>query len=268
MTLRIGIISDLHFGPRILFHGRLRKMSDMAPELTVAFVQRMNELKPDLVLTLGDIIEDESLETDANRYRHALRLLSEINAPVRHVYGNHDTINQTDDMIREAWNHQGELYYSFDCKGYHVSVLRTVERPHIDARLPSEQLEWLRKDLEQTTLPTVVAMHHGAADQNLRNNPWFENAPEVALIKERKALRSVISSSPRVRLVLNGHLHWTHVGIHDAIPYVTVQSLTENLDPDAPGRVAAAWALVELSDHHVLVRTEGAAPSVFESSLP
>jgi len=157
MTLRIGIISDLHFGPRILFHGRLRKMSDMAPELTVAFVQRMNELKPDLVLTLGDIIEDESLETDANRYRHALRLLSEINAPVRHVCGNHDTINQTDDMIREAWNHQGELYYSFDCKGYHVSVLRTVERPHIDARLPSEQLEWLRKDLEQTTLPTVVA---------------------------------------------------------------------------------------------------------------
>jgi len=265
MVLRIGVITDLHFGPRILFHGRLRKMSDLAPELTAAFVRRMNEdVHPDLALTLGDVVEDESVELDRQRYRQALHVLSGLKAPVRHVVGNHDTINQTDDMVREAWGHAGELFYSFDFQGHHFSVLRTIERAHVDARIDPEQIEWLREDLAQTRLPSVVAMHHAAAEQDLRGNPWFEKAPEVALVKGRESLRRTIAASGKVRLVLNGHLHWSHVGIHDGIPYVTIQSLTENLEPDAPGRVASAWAVVELSEHHVVVRTEGGAPNVFE----
>lgn len=265
MVLRIGLITDLHFGPRVKFRGRLRKMSDLAPELTAAFVRRMNEdVRPDLVLNLGDVIEDASLEEDRRRYRQALDVLSGLDAPVRHVVGNHDTINQTDDMIREAWGHEGELFYSFDAGGHHFAVLRTIERAHVDTRIDPEQIEWLREDLARTTLPSVVAMHHAAAEQDLRGNPWFEQAPEVALVRGREALRGVIATSGKVVLVLNGHLHWSHVGIHDRIPYVTIQSLTENLEPDEPGRVAAAWAVAELSEGGLVVRTEGGAPNVFQ----
>lgn len=265
MVLRIGIITDLHFGPRALFHGRLRKMSDLAPHLTGAFVRRMNEeVHPDLVLTLGDVIEDASLEEDRARYGEAMAVLSGLQAPVRHVVGNHDTINQTDDMIRETWGHEGELFYSFDTGGFHFSVLRTIERAHKDCRIDPEQIAWLREDLAATRLPSVVAMHHSAAEQDLRGNPWFEHAPAVALVKGREALREVIANSGRVVMVVNGHLHWSHVGIHDGVPYVTIQSLTENLEDDAPGRVASAWAVVELDEAGVVVRTEGGAPNVFQ----
>ncbi|MFW5740449.1 MAG: metallophosphoesterase family protein, partial [Myxococcota bacterium] len=190
--------------------------------------------------------------------------LSGLQAPVRHVVGNHDTIHQSDDMIREAWGHDGELFYSFDAGGYHFAVLRTIERAHVDTRIDPEQIEWLRADLAQRRLPSVVAMHHAAAEQDLRGNPWFEQAPHIALVNGRAALRGVIAESGRVVLVLNGHLHWSHVGIHDGVPYVTVQSLTENLEDDAPGRVASAWAVAELGEGGLVVRTEGGAPNVFQ----
>ena len=47
-----------------------------------------------------------------------------------------------------------------------------------------------------------------------------------------------------MRAVFNGHLHWNHLDVIAGIPYVTVQSLIENLDDDAPGRAAAAHAVV------------------------
>jgi len=243
-------------------------MSDQAPDLTSAFVRRMNEeVEPDLVLTLGDVIEDASREEDQARYLEALRILSNLQAPVRHVVGNHDTIHQTDAMIRAAWKWDGELFYSFDHGRIHFSVLRTIERAHVDTRIDREQIDWLREDLSRTTLPAVVAMHHAAAEQDLRGNPWFEHAPHVALVKGREDLRATIADSGRVIMVLNGHLHWSHVGIHDGIPYVTIQSLTENLEDDAPGRVASAWAVAEISDDGLVVRTEGGAPNVFQWSL-
>ena len=61
-----------------------------------------------------------------------------------------------------------------------------------------------------------------------------------------------------VRAVFNGHLHWNHLDVIAGIPYVTVQSLIENLDDDAPGRPAAAHALVRVSKKRIVVEIEGA----------
>ena len=61
-----------------------------------------------------------------------------------------------------------------------------------------------------------------------------------------------------VRAVFNGHLHWNHLDVIDGIPYVTLQSLIENVDEDAPGRAAAAHAVVRLSPGRIVVEVEGA----------
>ena len=60
----------------------------------------------------------------------------------------------------------------------------------------------------------------------------------------RRAPADLRAESGRVRAVFNGHLHWNHLDVIAGIPYVTVQSLIENLDDDAPGRPAAAHAVV------------------------
>jgi hypothetical protein len=50
-----------------------------------------HDAKPDLVVNLGDDIEDESPEVDRARYGECLGILSHADADVRHVAGNHDT---------------------------------------------------------------------------------------------------------------------------------------------------------------------------------
>jgi hypothetical protein len=83
-------------------------------------------------------------------------------------------------------------------------------------------------------------------------------------VRERAALRAVLERSGRVRAVFNGHLHRNHLDVINGIPYVTIQSLIENLDADAPGRPAAAYAIATLEDARTTVRVLGNDPARYQ----
>lgn len=259
--LSVALISDLHFGPEASFGGKLRKLTTQAPALTRAFVARMNdEVRPALLVNLGDDIEEESPAVDLARYVECQAILRGAKAELVNVAGNHDTIHLRPADLLATWGKRPDekLYASFDREGYHFVVLHTQERKDVEVRVDDEQLRWLEGDLGATTLPTVVLMHHSAADQDLRGNRWFEGSPHICLVRERRKLRAMFREQGRVLVVLNGHLHWNHLDVIDGVPYVTVQSLIENLDEDAPGRPAAAHALLRLSEKRVLIEIAGA----------
>ncbi|HSN98094.1 MAG TPA: metallophosphoesterase, partial [Candidatus Nanopelagicales bacterium] len=248
MELVLALVTDLHFGPEASFGGKLRKLTGEAPELARAFVERMNEVvRPDLVVNLGDDIEDEGLEADRARYQACVDVLRGARAELFHVAGNHDLVHLREDDLLAAWRRPEltRLHYSFDRGGYHFAVLHTRERKDIDVRVGDDQIRWLAADLAAARAPTVILMHHSAADQDLRGNRWFEGSPHICLVDERRELRALFRRHGVVA-VFNGHLHWNHLDVIDGIPYVTLQSLIENLDDDAPGRAAAAHAVVRL----------------------
>lgn len=274
--LTLGLISDLHFGPETYHRGKLRKLTREGPGLAKAFAQRMNdEVRPDLIVNLGDDIEDESRDADLARYRGCIQALSRARAELIHVAGNHDTIHLTHDDLRGSWGRgpwdgsvgRRDLCYSFQRGGFHFSVLETHEQQDVDITLGQAQLAWLREDLTAATLPVVVLMHHSASEQDLRGNYWFEGREHVALVKERRDLRRILQESGKVRLVLNGHVHWNHFDIVDGLPFVTVQSLIENLDEDAPGRAAAAHAVVRLDERRTIVELEGAERARYQLDI-
>src|SRR5689334_25304321 len=112
MDLVFALISDLHFGKETGYDGKLRKLTSQAPQLTRAFVDRMNQVvRPDLVINLGDDIEDENREADLLRYGECMRELARCDAAVRHVAGNHDLINLTEDDLLRFWGSTGKVYY-------------------------------------------------------------------------------------------------------------------------------------------------------------
>jgi hypothetical protein len=113
----------------------------------------------------------------------------------------------------------------------------------------------------------IVLMHHPASDQRLDGNRWFERAPHLCRIAERRELRGVLEASGKVAAVFNGHVHWNHLDVIGGIPYVTLQSLTENLDDDAPGRAAAAFAVVDVEPRRMRVRVGGAEPARYQFEL-
>jgi len=260
MDLTLALITDLHFGPEARFGGKLRKLTAHAGDLARAFVERMNrEVKPDLIVNLGDDIEDESPEADRARYTECQRILRGADAELVNVAGNHDTIHLGEAELLSLWGRGGtSLFSSFDRAGIHFVVLHTRERQDHDVSVGEEQLAWLAADLEAHRGPTLVLMHHSAADQDLRGNRWFEGRAHVCLVRERRKIRALFEAHGDVRAVFNGHLHWNHLDLIAGVPYVTVQSLIENLDDDAPGRAAAAHAVVRVSDRRIVVEVEGA----------
>jgi 3',5'-cyclic AMP phosphodiesterase CpdA len=265
MALTLGLVTDLHFGPDTWFRGKLRTLCHRAPERTAAVVRAMNDAhRPDLLVNLGDDLEDESPALDRERYAQCQALLRQSHAPLVNVAGNHDLINLSPGDLNALWGRQGPLYHSFDHGGFHLVVLHTVERKDRDVRLAAEQLSWLREDLRGTALPTVILMHHPADEQDLSDSRWFSGVPHLALVEERQELRAIVGDSGKVRMVLNGHVHRNHLSVHGGIPYVTVQSLIENLDDSAPGRVSGAYATVTLDARASVVRVHGEDPARYQ----
>jgi 3',5'-cyclic-AMP phosphodiesterase len=257
--MRFALISDVHLGPPASHQGKLRKLTQLSEELVTGFVRSMrDELSPDLVINLGDVLEDESSERDRERYARFVGLLRQIGKPVLHVAGNHDTINLSPSELCELWGEGSELTYSRDHHGVHFAVLRTIEHRGERIELPEAQIRWLERDLAETTLPSIVLMHHPASEMRLEGNRWFEKRPHLCRVVERRALRQVIEQSGKVLAVFNGHVHWNHFDVIAGIPYITLQSLIENLDDDAPGRAAAAYAVCDLDERRLVINVFGA----------
>ena len=263
--LTLGIVTDLHFGPEARWQGKLRKLTHRAGELATDFVRQMNdELRPDLVVNLGDDIEDESRDADLARYGECQAILRGVRAPLVNVAGNHDLVYLNREDMSRFWGRTGPLYYTIDLGGWHFIVLHTIEKKDIEIRVPVPQLEWLRADLAATRAPTVVFMHHSASEQELDDSRWWPGRRHLALVQERVELRRIFEESKVVRAVFNGHLHWNHLDVIAGIPYITVQSLIENLDDDGPGRPAAANAAVHISERRIVVRVRGNDPARYQ----
>jgi len=263
-----GVVTDIHFGSEASYGGQLRKLTRRAPALLDAFADRMrDEVKPDLVFNLGDCIEDASPAEDLALYRDCMAHLERWEGRVEHVAGNHDRVHLEPADLRQAWGiaAEGPLYRSFELGELHVVVLYTHERKDRDITIDVEQLAWLDADLARhADRDVLVVMHHSAAEQDVGANRWFSTCPHLCLVDNRLALRERLVEHGRVRLVLNGHLHWNHLAIIEGIPYVTLQSLIENVDDDAPGRAAAAHAVVRISPERVLVEVAGVEPCRYQ----
>ena len=263
--LTIGIVTDMHFGPEARWQGRLRKLTHQAAELTRGFVRAMNdEVRPDLIVNLGDDIEDESREADLSRYGECQAILRTARAPLVNVAGNHDLIHMNREDLGRFWQRTGPLYYAFEQGGWRFIVLHTLEKQDVEVRVPETQIEWLRGELAAARTPVIVLMHHSASEQDVQDSRWWPGRAHLALVKERAELRRVLEESGRVRAVFNGHLHWNHLDVIAGIPYVTLQSLIENLDEDAPGRAAAAHTVVQLSERRMTVRVRGNDPARYQ----
>ncbi len=99
-----------------------------------------------------------------------------------------------------------------------------------------------------------------APAMELAGNRWFEREAHLCLVANRARAREVIARSGKVVAVLSGHAHWSHVAVLDGIPYITLQSLTENLDDDAPGRPARSFAVIEVDAQRFHLVTLGEEP--------
>lgn len=200
-------------------------------EQAVAEVAR---LKPDIVMTVGDMIEgyeSDSTVTKAQwkEYKNLIKLLA---VPIHFTPGNHDIWDARSRSLYKRY--VDEPYYSFDVGSAHFLVLDNGRYATIDA-FPREQMDWLRDDLRthRDAAYTLVFMHIPYWTQTLA-----EGKPD--------ALHNLFVEYG-VDAVFTGHDHTYFSGEYGGIRYTGVGSSGAYCGPGITG----------LAHHFVWVNIDG-----------
>ncbi len=107
-------------------------------------IDKINELQPDAVIHLGDMIAGYGLRRTEKQWDEFDQLVSKIKAPFFRVPGNHDIYSQKSlEIYRRRY---GQTYYSVDLRGYHLIFLWNVEENRL-GHLSRQQYNWLKADL-------------------------------------------------------------------------------------------------------------------------
>jgi 3',5'-cyclic AMP phosphodiesterase CpdA len=261
--MRFALIGDIHVGPEAHWKGILRKMNKDVIRYVQESLEEIIKAGPSFVVQMGDLIEDSGHKEDKINYARGVDMLKELDCPVHHILGNHDQYNLSQAEIKEMAG-VDNWYYSIDDK-YHFVFLCSAFGNKVAGKINQEQIEWLKKDLAATDKKTVVFVHHALDNQDLTGNPWFEGNEGDCLIENRQEVRKVLEESGKVLAVIQGHLHWNRMNVHNSIPYFTVQSLVENASD--MGVPAKAYSIVDLTEESIKIEVRGNDPATLRYSF-
>lgn len=247
--LRLGIVADIHHGP-----DAGTKAGSRALELLKGFAAFVSRMRPDLVLDLGDRINNVDQATDAARLEELAGIFRPLPCDRVHLQGNHDLVHLSREdnariLAAPATSHV------ISCKGFDIVVWQADTRCYWTDRTTAEEedLGWLEETLQAGSAPAVVLSHFALAPHLLTGNPYFEGKPGHDRYDQHERIRAILAASGRVVLCLAGHLHANCWGVADGILHLAQQSLTETFSTG--GKPAAAYGLLEIPRAHGLPLT-------------
>ena len=266
-NFKIVIFSDLHYAPELPVNNGSkidRKLIQYAEPLLEKLTKHINtKIKPELVVNLGDSVEDfNDKEKDLVNLKYIWNKYKDINTEFISCIGNHDLRSMDSRTEVEEIFGYSHSTFSRDINGLHIVVLGTFVNNQIGTAeggifktqyISKDDLLWLEKDLEATKLPSIICLHFGVAEDEMKGNWWFESCPETALLGNRKDLKTIIEKHD-VLAVFSGHQHWTKHIKENNVDYYVLGSLTENINED--GVPDGVYFIVEFDGKTLDVRTE------------
>jgi Calcineurin-like phosphoesterase len=254
--LKIVILTDILIGADKLYEGQCLTVSSQAKSLLKYIVKRTNdEIRPDFVVQLGNLFEDEDEENDADNYETAIDTLKQLTMPIYHLIGDREQAHLDLKQIRSILTYP-KLYYSFDSGAFHFVALFATSKAQSGIHVEEAQCKWLQDDLAATEKPTVVFIHFPIDDPDLTDTSLSDDDPALLFVEERAGIREILVRSGKVRAVFNGHNQRNNLEFHDPICYVSLQSFVKNMSETR--KVASeSFAIVTLTEKQIKVEIEG-----------
>jgi 3',5'-cyclic AMP phosphodiesterase CpdA len=236
-------MTDIHVQPEL-----------QADERFKAAISKVNELKPDFVITGGDLIMDAFEQTEERAkllYELYLEISEEFNMPVFNTIGNHDVFGlraqsgvsadhpQYGKKMFENYLGNGKTYFSFDHKGWHFIFLDSIglTSDGYYGVIDETQLEWLINDLKgvNNVRPIVVSIHIPLVSvfEQMRTHPTAALSPDLVVTNSFEVLD--LFRDHNLTLVLQGHLHFVEEIVFRDVHFIT------------GGAVSGAWWNGELN---------------------
>lgn len=210
----IVFMTDIHIQPELNAVDGFRKAVD-----------HVNKLKPDLVITGGDLIMD-ALAVNQQRadslYALYNKEVKRLAMPVYNTIGNHELfgvyresgVDTTHELYGNRMFKQriGKNYYSFTHKGWKFIVLdaiyATPDRKY-KGFVSSDQIEWIKAELKNTgnTIPIVIVVHIPLLSSISQFNKGATAANSDGLVIGNSKEVLGLFNNHNLKLVLQGHLH-------------------------------------------------------------
>lgn len=210
-------------------------------------IQSVNDLKPDFVITGGDLIMDalgQRYSKADSLYDLYLDTVKEFKMVVHNTLGNHEIYgiysrsgaDHTNPEFGEKMFEKriGESYYSFEHKGWKFMILNSVEDTGNDSyvgKIDDGQIEWIKAELSKTDKPTpvVISTHIPFITANTQKyeGTTVANDSSTVVFNGKEVLD--LFKDHNLKLVLQGHLHTVEDINIDGIRFIT------------GGAVSAGW---------------------------
>lgn len=216
-VIRFGISSDIH---KDIMHDASWRLK--------SYLKEAKKQNVDFIIDLGDFCHPTLENNDF------LKIWDEMDLKKYRVLGNHDMDKGSK---QDFMNYVGmdQRYYSFDQGNFHFIVLDpnnllidgkyvpyghanfyrpTEQRAHVDP----QQLEWLRRDLENTDKHCLVFSH-----QSFENPTACQNRAKVREIFESA---NKLCGFKKVVAAFSGHDHTDYAKEINGICYVQINSMS------------------------------------------
>ncbi len=216
-----AFLTDIHLQPE-----------NNAPEGFKMAIAKVNELKPDFVITGGDLVMDvlaQPIGRADTLYNLYLETIKDFNMPVHNTIGNHEVFGYMeqsgvdsshplygDKMYEERL---GKRYYVFEFNGWRFYILDSIDEWKTGDNdlkeggyygyVDEEQIAWLKKDLAgvDPETPIAISVHIPfiTVFTQLTEGSTTANSNSVVITNSKEVLQ--LSDGYNLKLVLQGHLH-------------------------------------------------------------
>jgi 3',5'-cyclic AMP phosphodiesterase CpdA len=249
-----AFLTDIHLTP-----------DKNAPQGFKQAIDSVNKMKPDFVITGGDLVMDalgQSRSRADSLYQLYGSLMKEFKMPVHNTIGNHELFafyNKDIDSLDADYGegmyrrYFGNPWQSFDYKGWHFILLKSIEQTPTrgyEGKINPVQMEWLKNDLSKIsdTTPVVVSVHipFMTTYTQWQDNGLLINSGDD-IITNGKAVLDMLRKK-NLKLVLQGHKHYYDDLYLNGVHFIT------------GGAVSAAWwdgPIAKMEEGFVLVQVFG-----------
>jgi predicted phosphodiesterase len=204
------VIADGTFDNPVRFAIIGDRTSAHEPGIYGQIVTEIERLKPEFVITCGDMMEEQSDDERINaEWNHYLTLIEQLSMPIYYTPGNNDIYNELSEEL--YLKNVGKTYYSFDFRGIHFIILDNSRWLKYED-MPSEQLEWLIDDLQKNQDAAYsMAFYHIPI--------WYNNVAD----NKPDTLHSLYVKYG-VDAVFTGHFHEYFSYEYDGVKYTNIGS--------------------------------------------
>ncbi|MEC7566050.1 MAG: metallophosphoesterase [Planctomycetota bacterium] len=156
-----------------------------------------NDSPCDRLIVTGDLVHEEGPEA----YYMMRELLTPWDNKLRVIPGNHDLRDGMRAVFGDRMNGcDHAVTFTDELCGWHLIGLDTLIDGSVEGDLSGPQWEWLESELESSSLPTALFMHHPPV---FVGSEWVDQLGLVSFVK----FANLVERFEQIKLVVCGHVH-------------------------------------------------------------